>query len=71
MITSSSNVTFLSNDSVFYDLRQTGCTGVFIRLTSNEFTENSTPPEFISSISNQILLHNGEAKIFIPACELQ
>ena len=71
MIISSSNATFISNDSVLYDLRQSGSTGVLIILTSNEFTENSTLPEFSSNdISNNILLCNNETKLFIPQCEL-
>ena len=71
MIISSSNGTFLSNDSVLYDLRQSGNTGVLIRLTSNEFTENSTLPKYTSSFNtlNKVLLHSIEVKIFIPGCE--
>ena len=73
MIISSSNVTFFSNDFVLYDLRQRDNTGVLIKLTSKEFTENSTLPEYISSFIyntlNKVLLYNKEVKIFIPDCE--
>lgn len=62
---SSSNV---SNDTVFYDLQQTGSTAVLIKLTSTEFTENSTLPQFLSK--DNILLDNKEIKLFIPGCEL-
>ena len=65
MIISSSNTTLLSNDSILYDLRQSDITGVLIRLTSNEFTENSTSFNTL----NKVLLHNKEVKIFIPGCE--
>ena len=72
MIISSSNATFLSNDSVLYDLQQTGSTGIMLRLTCKEFTENSTIPEFASiNISSNIILYYEEAKIFIPGCESQ
>ena len=71
MINSSSNGTFISSDSVLYDLRQTGSTGVLIRLTSKELTEDSTVPQISSNdISNNILIYNNEAKLFIPGCEL-
>ena len=71
MIISSINATFLSNDSVLYDLQQTGSTGILIRFASKEFTENSTLPQFSSNdIPNNILLYNKEAKLYIPACEL-
>ena len=56
-----SNITFVSNDYVFYDLQQTGSTGVLIRLTSNELTENSTLPQ---------ILHYDEVKLYIPGCKL-
>ena len=73
MIISSSNATFLSNDFVLYDLQQTDSIGIQIRLTSKEFTENSTIPEFASifNISSNIVLYYEEAKIFIPGCESQ
>ena len=67
-IINSSNVTIVSSDSVFYDLQQTGSTGVLIRLTSNELTENSTLPQ-LSSVNIPEL--NGETKLFIPGCKLQ
>ena len=71
MIMSSNNATFLSNDSVLYNLQQTGITGILIRFASKEFTENSTLPQFSSNdVPNNILLYNKEAKLFIPACEL-
>ena len=74
MIISSSNATLISNDSIFYDLRQSGSIGVLIRLTSNEFTETSALPQVAPiSISNKILIYyeEFEAKIFIPSCESQ
>ena len=71
MIISSINATFLSNDSVLYDLQQTGITGILLKFTSKDFTENSTLPQFSSNgVPNNILLYNKEAKLFIPACEL-
>ena len=71
MINSSTNGTFISSNSELYDLRQTGSTGVLIRLTSNELTENSTVPQISSNeISNNILIYNSETKLFIPDCEL-
>ena len=71
-IISSSDVTFLSNDSVLYDLQQTGSTGVLIRLTSNELTENSTFPQLSSvDVPDNVLPYNEETKLFIPGCELQ
>ena len=61
---------FVSNDSVLYDLQQTGSTGVLIRLTSNELAENSTLPQLSSvDIPDNILLYNEEVKLFIPGCE--
>ena len=69
-IISSSNVTFVSSDSVLYDLQQTDSTGVLIRLTSNELTENSTLPQLSSvDIPDDILLYNEETKLFISGCE--
>ena len=69
-IISSSNVTFVSNNSVLYDLQQTGSTGVLIRLSSNELTENSTLPQLSSvDIPDNVLLHNEETKLFIPSGE--
>ena len=71
-IISSSDITFLNNDSVLYDLQQTGSTGVLIRLTSNELTENSTFPQLSSvDVPDNVLLYNEETKLFIPGCELQ
>ena len=65
---SSSNV---SNDTIFYNLQQTGSTAVLMRLTSNEFTEISTLPQFSSDdIPRNILLYNNEIKLFIPGCKL-
>ena len=64
---SSSNVTFVSNDSVLYDLHQNGSTGVLVRLTSNEITENYTLPQ----LSENVLLYNEETKLFIPSCKLR
>ena len=56
---------------MLYDLQQTGSTGVLIRLTSNQLTENSTLPQLSSvDIPDNILLYNLETKLFIPACEL-
>ena len=71
-IVSSSNVTNVSSDSVLYDIQQTGSTGVLIRLTSDEFTENSTLPQNLSDATPiDILLSNDETNLFIPGCELQ
>ena len=71
MIINSSNATFVSSDYVPYDLPQTGSTGVLIRLTSNELTQNSTLPQLSSiDIPNNILLYDEETKLFIPGCEL-
>ena len=68
----SSDVTFVSNDSVLYDLQQTGSTGVLIRLTSNELTENSALPQLSSlHIPDNILLHDNKTTLFVPGCELQ
>ena len=62
----------MSNDSVLYDLQRTGSTGVLIRLTSNNLTENSTLPQNISEATpNDVLLSNEETNLFIPGCELQ
>ena len=64
------DVTFVSNDSVLYP-QQTGSTGVLIRLTSNQLTENSTLPQLSSVvIPDNIMLYNVETKLFIPGCEL-
>ena len=72
MIVSRINVTVLSNESILYHLQQTGTTGVLIRLTSNNFTENFTTPQLLSDdIPNNVLLQNNETKLFIPGCELQ
>ena len=63
-------MTFVSYDSVHYDLQQTGSTGVLIRLTSNELTESSTLPQLSSvDIPDNIILYNEEVKLFIPGCE--
>ena len=70
MIINTSDATFVSSDSVLYDLPQTGSTGVLIRLTSNELTENSTLLQLSSIDIPNILLHNEETKLFIPGCEL-
>ena len=71
-IASSSNVTFVSNNSVLYDIQQTGSTGVLITLTSHELTENSTLPQNLSdATSADVLLSNEETNLFIPGCELQ
>ena len=71
-IISSSNVKFVRNDSVLYDLQQTGSTGVLIRLTSKGLTENSTLPQNLSDATPiDILLSNDETNLFIPGCELQ
>ena len=70
-IINSSNVTFVSNDSVLYDLHQTGSTGVLITLTSDELTETSSLPQLSSiDVSDNISLYNEETKLFIPGCEL-
>ena len=70
MIISSSNAS-ISNESVLYDLSQTGSTGVLIRLTSNDLTENSTLPQISSDdVPNNVLLYNEEIKLFIPGCKL-
>ena len=67
----SCNASIVSNDSVLYELQQTGSTGILIRLTSNEFTENDTLPLDISNItSNNIVLYIEETNLFIPGCEL-
>ena len=58
MIISSINA---SNDSVLYNLQQTGSTGILIRFASKEFTENFTLPQLPFYINY---------KLFIPACEL-
>ena len=69
-IISSSNAS-ISNESVLYDLPQTGSTGVLIRLTSNNLTENSTLPQISSDdVPNNVLLYNEEIKLFIPGCKL-
>ena len=66
-----SNVTFVSNDYVFYDLQQSGSTGVLIRLTSNELTENSTLPQIsVDDLPDDILLYDDEVKLYIPGCKL-
>ena len=71
MIKSRSDAEILSSDSVFYDLRQAGNTGVFIRFTSNSFAENSTIPQILpEDIPNNTLLYSNEIKLFIPGCEL-
>ena len=71
MINSSSNGAFISSDSVLYDLRQTGSTGVLIRLTSKELTENYSLPQFSANeIPKNILIYDKEIKLFIPDCEL-
>ena len=68
---SRSNEAILSNESVFYDLRQADNTGVLIRLTSNDFTENSTLPQILTDdIPDNTLLYSNEIKFFIPGCEL-
>ena len=70
-IISSSNITFISNDFVLYDLQQTGSTGVLIRLTSDELTETSSLPQLSTiDVSDNISLYNEETKLFIPSCEL-
>ena len=56
---------------VLYDLQQSDSTGVLIRLTSNEFTENSTLPTFSINTLNKVLLHNKEVKNFIPGCKFK
>lgn len=67
----SCNATIISNDSVLYELQQTGSTGILIRLTSNEFTENDTLPLDISNVtSNNVALYIEETNLFIPGCEL-
>ena len=69
-IINSSNVTIVSSDSVFYDLQQTGSTGVLIRLTSNELTENSTLPQIsVDDLPDDALLYD-EVKLYIPGCKL-
>ena len=61
----------MSNDSVLYDLQQTGSTGVLIRLTSNELTENSTLPQVsVDDLPEDILLYDKEVKLYIPGCKL-
>ena len=71
MIISRSDATILSNDSVFYDLRQAGNTGVLIRFTSNSFTENLTLPQILpDDIPDNALLYSNETKLFIPGREL-
>ena len=71
MIINTSDATFVSNDYVLYDLPQTGSTGVLIRLTSNNLTENSTLPQLSSiDIPNNVLIYSEETKLFIPGCEL-
>ena len=58
--------------TVLYDLQQTGSTGVLIRLTSNELTENYTLPQFSSfDVPDDFLLSSEDIKLFIPGCELQ
>ena len=62
----------MSNDAVLYDLQQTDGTGVLIRLTSNQLTENSTLSQNISdAIPNDVSLDYEETNLFIPGCELQ
>ena len=71
MIINNSDATFVSNDYVLYDLPQTGSTGVLLRLTSINLTENSTLPQLSSfDIPDNVLLYNEEITLFIPGCEL-
>ena len=57
---------------VLYDLQQTGSTGVLIRLSSNELTENSTLPQLSSvDVPDNILLYNEGTKLFIPGCKFK
>ena len=66
----SSSATFLSSESVLYDLQYASSTGVLLRLTSNELTENFAIPQLISDvIPNDILLYDNETKLYIPGCE--
>ena len=68
---SSGNVTFISNESLLYDLQQTGHTGVLIRLTSKNLTENSNITLLpVDDLPEDILLYNHRTKLYIPGCEL-
>ena len=57
---------------MLYDIQRSGSTGVLIRLTSDELTENSTLPQNISDATpNDVSFEDEETNLFIPGCELQ
>ena len=71
MITSRSNAKIVSNESVFYELRQADNTGILLRFTSNSFTEASALPQILpDDVPNNTLLYGKELKLLIPGCEL-
>ena len=71
MLTSRSNANIISNESVFYELQQADNTGILLRFTSNNFTENSPLPQILlDDVPNNVLLYSKEIKLFIPGCEL-
>ena len=71
MLISRSNASIISNESVFYVLRQADNTGILLRFTSKNFTESSTLPQILpDDVPNNTLLYSKEIKLFIPGCEL-
>jgi len=71
LIRSRSNAKIVSNESVFYELRQADNTGILLRFTSNNFTEASALPQILpDDVPNNTLLYSKEIKLFIPGCKL-
>ena len=72
MISNKSDAVILRKEVIFYKLRQAN-TGVLLKFTSNNFTENTTLPQIIPNdipMPNNTLFYNDERKLFIPGCEL-
>ena len=62
--------TFVRNESVFYDLPQTGSTGVLIRLSSTLLSDNSTlPQQLFDGVPSNVKIYNNDTKLYIPGCE--
>ena len=71
LIINSSNATFTSIESVLHDLTLIGHTGVLIRLTSNDLTENfNLSKVLVDDLPENILLYDDELKLYIPGCKL-
>lgn len=71
LIMNSSNATFTSNGYVLHDLTLIGHTGVLIRLTSNDLTENyNLSKVLVDDSPEDILLYDKEVKLYIPGCKL-